>query len=239
MCNVMIRAVCGIWLATLACYGAASEDDWHHFTTGKLPTHFKSYRRNTFPAGTWASANGIIRALPAVDRVDLTTRERFTNFEFSVEYQLPERGSSGIIYLVQEGARFADKAGLKFTLVSPLAGAASQGDTTRQPGSLYGLMPSTGAEALPAGEWNECRIRVLTNHVEHYLNGKRVLEFDLNSTNFTALLEEKQLQFSVDAASRKGGFIAFQHEGTEVRFRNPKIRKLDVADKPAAPLSAP
>jgi hypothetical protein len=235
MCDVTIKTVCGIWLAAITCFGAGSEDDWHYFTTGKLPIHFKSYRRNTFPAGIWASANGIIRALPAADRVDLTTRERFTNFEFSVEYQLPERGSSGILYLVQEGARFADKASLKFTLVSPVAGASGDRDGTRQLGSLYGLLAATGAEANPAGQWNECRIRVLTNHVEHWLNGTRVLEFDLTNTNFTALLEEKQTEFSPEAASRKGGFIAFQHEGSEVRYRLPKIRILTVPDKPAAP----
>ena len=93
-------------------------------------------------------------------------------------------------------------------------------------GADYGLYPSPAGVVKPAGEWNAVRVVIKGNHVEHWLNGVKVVEYELGSPDWEAKVKESKFAPHPHYGRNASGFIGLQDHGDRVAFRNIKIRVL-------------
>jgi hypothetical protein len=93
-------------------------------------------------------------------------------------------------------------------------------------GSLYALIAPQNKKLLPVGGWNKARLVIRDGHVEHYLNGAKLLEYDLGSDSLKALIAGSKFKDMPRFAQNREGHIALQHHGEEVWYRNIRVRRL-------------
>jgi len=93
-------------------------------------------------------------------------------------------------------------------------------------GAVYAVLSATNKVLVPTGDYNQCRLIVQSNHVEHWLNGRRVVEYELNNSPFTNLVATSQYASSPQYGKARTGYIGLQHHGEEVWYRDVKIRRL-------------
>ncbi|MEI7732622.1 MAG: DUF1080 domain-containing protein [Verrucomicrobiota bacterium] len=218
-----------VWVMTTLSIVAADEPEWKPLFDGKFPIHWRGVRMPHFPAQKWTIQAGMIKTVPGVEPVDLVSRERFTNFEFAVEWRLAPGASSGILYLLPEPAKHRPE-GLEYVIQDANRPKGEAVPPEKQTAALRGWLAPTNVPAKPVGEWNETRILVLTNHVEHWLNNQKVLEFELNDPKVKEPLEKLGNSLNVEKMILRGGYLVLRHTGTEVCFRNLQARHLPIPE---------
>ncbi len=177
----------------------------------------------------WAIESGTLKTVPGLDRgdrVDLVTRETFGDFELELEWKVSPGGNSGVIYRVAETEPMTWHTGPEMQVLddskhkdgaSPLNAA----------GSLYALIPANANKTLkPVGEFNHAKIVFQNGHVEHWLNGSKVVEYKWGSPEIKALIARSKFSKLPRFMQEPEGRIALQHHGEEVWFRNVRIRRL-------------
>ena len=161
------------------------------------------------------------------------TKEKYRDFEFKVDFRLTEGANSGIKYFYDEKVNGGTT--LEYQVLHPKHGDWNHGrGGNRRVAALYDMMPSPRAldVAKPAGEWNSARIISIGSHVEHWLNGVKVLEYERGGAEFMeAFRKSKYADPKTNLNGRWGltpeGRILLQDHGdSTVSFRNIKIRKL-------------
>ncbi|TAH22230.1 MAG: DUF1080 domain-containing protein [Cytophagales bacterium] len=162
---------------------------------------------------------------------NLLTKKQYENFELSVEWKLAKGGNSGIMYRVWEDPLYSQPyfTGIEMQVLDdaghPDAMRGEQG--THRAGALYDMLPPTDFSAVkPVGEWNTARLIVNNNHAEHWLNGKKIVEYDLSGEMWDRLVSDSKFNGWYDFAKHPKGHIALQDHGDKVWFRNLKIREL-------------
>lgn len=154
---------------------------------------------------------------------DLTTTEEFGDFEFSFEWKVTETANSGVIYRVGLGEKASYVTGPEYQVLDN-AKATDNKQHNHLAGSLYDLTLAPDAATKPIGEWNEGKIVVRGWHIEHWLNGAKVVDVDLASAEGKALITASKFKDWAKFASLPRGHIALQDHGHEVSFRSLKIR---------------
>ena len=157
----------------------------------------------------------------------ITTRE-FGNFELELDYKVSPGGNSGILYHVVEDRKYKYdyETGPEFQLLDD-GGWKGELKDAQKAGSSYDMYAAPASKKLnPAGEWNTVRIVVNNGHVEHWLNGEKVVEFDENSDDFKSRLENSKWKEYPDWNRAKTGAIGLQDHGAPVYFRNIRIKEL-------------
>jgi hypothetical protein len=200
---------------------------------GKTTDQWRCYGKTDFPA-EWIIEDNSLRCIGSgrgeASRLDIITKEKFKNFELTLEWKISEGGNSGIFYLAQEipGERIWKSAPEMQVLDNDKHPDAKMGvDGNRMAGSLYDLIPAKPQNAKPAGEWNTVKIMVYKGTVVHYQNGVQVLEYHLWTDDWNKMCANskfKDLNYFVDTATE--GFIGLQDHGDDVWYRNIKIKKL-------------
>ncbi len=159
---------------------------------------------------------------------DIVTMDEYGSFELKVDFRLTEGANSGIKYFVIEGMpRTPGSAkGLEYQILDdarhPDAKLGIRGNRTLA--SLYDLIPASNKHVKPIGEWNSASIIVRGRHVEHWLNGIKVLEYERGGTEFLAHKAESKFKDIPGFGEADRGHILLQDHGNEVHFRNIKIR---------------
>jgi len=185
-----------------------------------------------FPAHSWAIEDGCLKALVRTDGFeDIRTVETFKSFELQFEWKLAKMGNSGVKYLIQRTDDWTDKEGregrargLEYQLVDLDSPDAS--DPTRITGALYSLLAPANANWRIA-VFNESRLIVHGEHVEHWLNGVRVMSYETSNPAVQSALR-KMLPKEATAATPlvTESPISLQNHSSEVWFKNIKIRAL-------------
>jgi hypothetical protein len=201
---------------------------------GKTTDQWRGYNKTEFPKG-WNIEDNAIHCIgsgkgEAGQGGDIITKEKFKNFELTLEWKISEGGNSGIFYLAQEIAgepiwKSAPEMQVLDNIKHPDAKLGVDGN--RQAGSLYDLIPAKPQNAKPVGEWNTVKIMVYKGTVVHYMNGVQVLEYHLWTDDWKKMCANskfKDYNYFVDAAPE--GFIGLQDHGDDVWYRNIKIKKL-------------
>ena len=210
----------------LAASTALAEGGWTLLFDGRSTKAWRGYNRPSFPEGCWLVENGTLKTVPSTyDVCDLVTRRKYRDFELALEWKLGKGGNSGILY------RAAELPGTPVWHSAPELQILDDGahpDATPQTltGALYDMIAPVDKVVRPVGEWNEARVLVRGAHVEHWLNGRKVLEYALGSDAFRERIAASKFKDMPRFAQEKAGYVGLQHHGEEAWFRNIRIREL-------------
>jgi 3-keto-disaccharide hydrolase len=207
---------------------------WILLFDGKTTAGWRGFHSDKFPETGWVVENGAIKTTGSgPSGGDIITVAEFDNFELQLEWKIGPGGNTGVKYLISEDLIKTGRSGLGFEMQvidDELNADAKAGkDGNRTAGGLYDLIAPVKNKTLhPVGEWNQAGVRVLGNHVEHFLNGGKVLEFEMFSPEFKARIADSKFKVNPGFGEVKKGHVLLQAHGAEVWFRNIKIRELKV-----------
>jgi hypothetical protein len=202
---------------------------------GKSTQGWREFGKDKFPDRGWVVKDGMLvheKNSKDYRAGDIITTEQFDNFELKLEVKLTARGNSGVKYLVTEDKTLGkQKNAVSFefqVLDDDLHPDAKNGkDGNRTMGSLYDLIPAAKDKVVkPIGEWNEVRLVVDGNNVEHWLNGKKTVSFVRGSPELKALIAGSKFKEVVGFGDSAKGHILLQDHNDEIAFRNIRLRKL-------------
>ena len=195
---------------------------WKLLFDGKTTHGWKSATGNAFPKTGWVIEDGVLTVMVGQGGGDIVTTDQYSNFELSLEFRLTPGANSGIKYFVQP----ATSLGLEYQLLDdenhPDARQGVRGNRTLA--SLYDLIPAENRQIHPPGEWNHACLLVNGNHVEHWLNGIKVVEYERGTQIFRALITKSKYKDIPGFGLHEKGHILLQYHGDTVSFRNIKIR---------------
>ena len=210
-----------------------TEQGWHLLFDGKSTEGWISAKGPDVAITGWEVKDGILNVTDhggeeGGNSGDIMTTRSYGNFELSVDFAITRGANSGIKYFV-DPAKTGKSIGFEYQIlddaVHPDAKAGKNGNRTEA--SLYDLIPAPADKLVyPVGEWNTARIVVRGAHVEHWQNGKKVLEFERFTPQFRNIVAESKFHSIPNFGDLQQGHILLQDHGFPVSFRNLKIREL-------------
>lgn len=196
---------------------------WKLLFDGKTSTGWVGIGKTAFPATGWTVEDGTLKH--AKGGGDIVTSEQFENFELSWEWKIATGGNSGLKYNLVDPKK---AVGFEYQLMDDANHPdGKRGDGTRVTASLYDLIaPAADKTLKPTGEWNTSRILVDGNHVEHWLNGAKTVEFELGGDALKAAIAKSKYKGIAKFGEKTKSPILLQDHGDEVAFRSMKLRVL-------------
>lgn len=202
---------------------------WKLLFDGRTTGSWRAFRKSSFPTEGWMVEDGCLRSIAGHEGDDIITTDQYTDFELSVEWKPEPKANSGIMYRVAELHDATWQTGPEYQLLDD-AGNQIQPTDPQSAGALYDLYPPSADKIMkPAGEFNQSRIRLQNNHVQHWLNGVKVVECDIQGDDWTKRIAQSKFKDYDGFGVLPKGYIALQHHGSQVSFRNIKIRDLSGA----------
>ncbi|SHF40511.1 protein of unknown function [Mariniphaga anaerophila] len=201
-------------------------EGWELLFDGKSLSNWKTF--NGGEVTGWKIVDGILHnsGVGADHGGDIITKKEFQNFELYVEWKIAAESNSGIFYHCQEGVVNAIyESAPEYQLIDDKGWPTKLKDS-QYSGSNYDMNAPVNAEVVPIDEWNKTRILVDGPHVEHWLNGKKVVEYELWSDDWKARKEESKWRDKPYYGMSKSGHIGLQDHGGLTMFRNMKIREI-------------
>jgi hypothetical protein len=213
---------------------------WRLLFDGKSFQGWRGLGYDSVPTTHWTIENGAIKKIPIgeIPRMadgqpaaggDLMTTERFDDFELRWEWKIGRAGNSGVKYNVSEEISMAAAPnhaalGFEYQLLDDNLHEDNK-IASHRAGGLYDLIPPVANKTLrPVGEWNSSAIVFRGSHGEHWLNGAKVVEFELGTPRMDSLLAVSKYRSIKNFAQRRKGHIVLQDHGEEIHFRSIKIR---------------
>ena len=186
---------------------------------------WRGFNRDDVPEG-WSAVDGTVDFTPGVEGGDLITRETFGDFELRLEWRIGPSGNSGVFFGVIEGNQRTYESGPEMQILDN-AGHRDGRNPLTSAGSNYGLHAPLEDVTRPVGEWNEARIVREGDRVEHWLNGSKIVVYELGTDEWKAMVAETKFAEWPDYGVQREGHIGLQDHGDPVRFRNLRIRRLN------------
>ena len=210
---------------TLAAAPVAA-DEWQTLFDGKSLAAFRCYNQPEIPPGVWAIEDGALKTVPGIKNgCDLITRDKYKDVEFELEWKVPAKGNSGVIYRVMEvPGKPSWNSGPEMQVLDD-AGHKDGLDARTSAGALYALVAPTGKTLNPAGQWNKSRIVMKGDHVEHWLNDQKIVEYQWGSPEVQKAIAASKFKGMPNFMKAAEGHIGIQHHGEEAWFRNIRVRK--------------
>ncbi len=204
---------------------------WRPLFDGKTTTGWRGYRSREMPSG-WDVVDGALtRVAPAGD---IVTIEQYRNFELALEWRVAKGGNSGIFYRVSEELEHPWQTGLEMQVLDDEAHPDGRSPLTSA-GALYGVYPPRPGVVRPAGERNSVRGVVQGDRVEHWLNGVKIVEATLGSPEWESRVRESKFGGIPQYGRSRWGHIGLQDHGSQVSYRNIRIRTLAESSRQHVP----
>lgn len=212
-----------------------AKDGWKLLWDGETSQGWRGARMDAFPQKGWVMDNGILKVIKSdggesTNGGDIVTTRTYKDFILKVDFKITEGANSGIKYFVDptmnKGAGSA--IGCEFQILDdekhPDAKLGVKGN--RKLGSLYDLIPAPADKPFKMKEFNTAMIVVKGNHVEHWLNGVKIISYERNTQMFNALVAYSKYRDWPNFGNHIEGNILLQDHGDEVWFKNVKIKEL-------------
>ena len=196
--------------------------EWRTLFDGRSLDAWRGFKKDSVPAG-WQVVDGALTRVGEAG--DLITRDQFGNFELTLEWKVAEGGNSGIMFRVAETADATYETGPEMQVLDDARHKDGESRLTAA-GSAYGLYAAPAGVVKPAGQWNAVRIVVRGNHVEQWLNGTKVVEYELGSPDWEARVRNSKFKQWPGYGRVVSGHIALQDHGDRVAYRDIKVRTL-------------
>ncbi|MCX6137805.1 MAG: DUF1080 domain-containing protein [Ignavibacteriales bacterium] len=214
---------------------AEKKAGWILLFDGKTSDGWRSPRSDNFPEKGWDIKDGMlcVQALGGGESAaggDIITTKKYKNFELLVDFKITENANSGIKYFVDPDLNKGSGSaiGCEFQILDdihhPDAKLGVKGNRTLA--ALYDLIPAENVKFNGIGEWNTARILVKGIHVEHWLNGQKVLAYERSSQLWRALVAYSKYKDWPRFGELPEGHILLQEHGSVVYFKNIKLRQL-------------
>ncbi len=207
---------------------AEKADGWKLLFDGKTTAGWRSYKKTTFPEKGWVVEDGCLKHTASGGGGDIITSEAFDDFELRFQWRIAPGANSGLKYLVPEDR--SSPLGHEYQLIDDQTLGAGERGGKGSTGSFYAVLPpTTPAKPNPPGQFNESRILIHGNHVEHWLNGTKILEYELGSDAVKAGVAASKFKNVPGFGSKLKGHLLLQDHGGEACFRGVKLRPLPAA----------
>jgi hypothetical protein len=209
---------------------------WTLLFDGTNTDGWRAWNGEAFPAQGWIVRNQALHCLPTNGRPnggggDIVTRKEFSNFDLRWEWKVAAGGNSGVIYFIRHRERPDPGTGLivyghEYQLLDDDGREFAKVPAARRAAALYGVIPAADKVLRPVGQFNSSRILVQDSHVEPWLNGKKVLDYDVGSEKFRSLVKQSRNAKLAGYGKKVKTPILLQDHGHAVSFRNLKILDL-------------
>jgi hypothetical protein len=223
---VTLAAAATLSLALSGCSHAqtstAFPSEWRSLIDPSMSA-WRGYKEEAMPKG-WTVTDGVLSK--TVGTNDIVTRDEYANFELSWDWKLHPGGNAGVFYRGSEEAQKIYFTGPEYQLLDD-AGHPDGKSRLTSAGADYALYPVAAGIVKPADQWNSSRVVARGKHVEHWLNGQKVVEYEVGSPDWEAKLKASKFATAPKYGRLERGHIGIQgdHEG-ELAIRDMKIRVL-------------
>jgi hypothetical protein len=177
----------------------------------------------------WVIEDGAMKALGLGDDLsgDVITERQFENFELTMDWKISPGGNSGILFNILEDTLYPAvyETGPEYQLIDD-EGWDGPLEEWQKTGANYAMHNAPDASTYPPGQWNTARILVNKGHVEHWLNGKKIVEYEMWTDDWKEKVKAGKWKDYPGYGSASRGHIGLQDHGTPAWFRNIKIREL-------------
>ena len=206
---------------------ASPRDDsgpWRSLFDGKTTTGWRGFRAKQMPDG-WKVVDGALTRV--AEAGDIVSTDEFGDFELTIDWKIAKGANSGIFYRVVENDEDESMwmVAPEYQLIDD-KGYPEKLKDTQHTGANYDLQPPARDVSKPAGEWNTTRIVAKGNHVEHWLNGVKLVEYEIGSPQWEQLVAKSKFKDHPRYARAMKGRIGIQDHGDWTAFRNIRIREL-------------
>ncbi len=211
------------------------EQGWQLLWDGKSFNGWRAIYESDFPKTGWIVENDALVCL-GTDLPDslrggaIITEKKYKNFELVFDFKIKSHANSGVKYFINEELKASPGhgLGLEYAILDDSNWPYDKPDYFRTMGSLYDMVKATNNKPIkPLGEWNHGRIVVNGNHLEHWLNGMKVVEIEKSSQDYYERLAVSKYRNFEGWGEFPDGHILIQDEGPRAEFRNIKIRIID------------
>jgi hypothetical protein len=196
---------------------------WRSLFDGTSTSAWRGYKQESLPAG-WSIVDGILTKTGSAN--DIITRDKFGNFELALDWKLAPGGNAGVFYRGTEEYDHIYWSAPEYQLLDDAAHPDGQSRLTSA-GADYGLYPSPAGVVKPGGQWNSTLIVVNGNRVQHWMNGQKLLEYELGSPDWEAKVKASKFVAYPHYGRASTGYIGIQgdHDG-QLWLRNIRIREI-------------
>ena len=206
---------------------AEQKAGWTLLFDGRSLDGWRGYKTDA-PGGRWKVEDGLLTLPPHDGRDtrgarDIISKGTYDHFDLTWEWRVATGGNSGLKYFVLEDRDSA--IGHEYQLIDDDRHADAKIGPHRQTAAFYDVLPAANRPLKPAGEFNVSRVVVSGQSVEHWLNGQRVLQYELDSPALRAAIEKSKFKGIERFGKLQNGHILLQDHGDQVWYRNIKIRR--------------
>ena len=196
---------------------------WTLLFDGKTLNGWRPYANK--PAGGWEVVDGTMHAIAKVKGTELITEKKYNDFEFAWEWKIPVAGNNGVKYFVTEAR--TKSPGHEYQMLDDVGHPDGAIGPHRQTASFYEVLaPAADKPLRKPGEWNQSKIVVRGKTVEHWLNGKNVLTYELGSEAVKAGIAKSKFKNDAGFGDKIDGHIMLTYHQDDCWYRNVKIREI-------------
>lgn len=196
---------------------------WQPLLGEHTTNSWRTYRGTGFPQTGWVIEGDALHLLPGGKGGELVSVATYDDFELEWEWKLAPKANNGLKYLVTEARPSAP--GHEYQMVDNSTMANPKYQTATFYDVLAVQMPT---KLKPIGEWNQSRLIIAGNHIEHWLNGEKVLTYELGSAETQAALAQSKFKSEPGFGAKIKGHLLLTNHKDEAWYRNMRIRELPV-----------